>query len=295
MALQATPVTTTFPKEAARRLPSLRPLVRNPLTLGGLVIVGLYLVVVAAAPLLAPQDPVAINPGRAMQPPSTELWLGADRFGRDVLSRVIYGTRVSIGVGVGAITLAALIGCTAGLAAGFFGGRTDAVVSRAMDVFFTFPSLILAIVISVTLGTGAQNALFAIAVTYWPSFARVVRASSMAERAKDYVEAARALGVPRLRIIRVHVLPNVLSPIIVQATVGISQAIVIESSLSYLGLGTQPPTPSWGTMINEGRSFLESAPWISIFPGIAIMGAVLGFNLLGDGLRDLLDPRTRPD
>jgi peptide/nickel transport system permease protein len=269
-------------------------LVRNPLAFGGLIIVIFYFVVAAGAPVLAPKDPVAINPGRSLLGPSADAWLGSDRFGRDVLSRVIFGTRASIGVGVGAIAIAASVGTMMGLAAGFLGGRVDNVLSRIMDVFFTFPSLILAIVISVALGTGVQNALLAIAVTYWPSFGRVVRGATLAERAKEYVQASRVIGVPPLWIILRHVLPNVLSPIIVQGTVGISQAIIIESSLSYLGLGVQPPTPSWGTMINEGRTFLESAPWISVFPGIAIMGAVLAFNLLGDGLRDVLDPQTRP-
>lgn len=275
-------------------LPSLRPLVRNPLALTGLIVVAFYFVVVVGAPLLAPRDPIAINPALALQAPSADAWFGGDRFGRDVLSRVIFGTRASIAVGVGSIVIAASVGSVLGLLAGFYGGSVDTILSRLMDVFFTFPSLILAIVISVVLGTGAQNALLAIAVTYWPSFARVVRGAALAERGKDYVEAALALGVPRLRIVRVHILPNVLSPIVVQVTLGISQAIIIESSLSYLGLGTQPPTPSWGTMINEGRTFLESAPWISVFPGIAIIGAVLAFNLLGDGLRDVLDPRSRP-
>ncbi len=295
MTTEAARVTTPFPaRTRSRRLASLRPLVRSPLALGGLVIVIFYFVIAVGAPVLAPKDPDVINPGLAVRGPSAEAWLGTDRFGRDVLSRVIYGTRASIGVGVGAIAVAASVGTMMGLAAGFLGGRVDNVLSRIMDIFFTFPSLILAIVISVALGTGVQNALLAIAVTYWPSFGRVVRGATLAERSKEYVEAARVVGVPPLWIILRHVLPNVLSPIIVQGTVGISQAIIIESSLSYLGLGVQPPTPSWGTMINEGRTFLESAPWISFFPGIAIMGAVLAFNLLGDGLRDVLDPRTRP-
>ena len=197
-------------------------------------------------------------------------------------------------VGVGSIALAALVGTVIGLTAGYAGGWIDNVLGRIMDIFFTFPSLILAIAISVALGLGIQNALLAIAVTYWPAFGRVVRSATMAEGAKDYVEAARVVGASDLRVVWSHVLPNVLSPLIVQFTVAISQAIIIESSLSYLGLGTQPPTPSWGTMINEGRTFLDTAPWISVFPGAMIMGAVLAFNLLGDGLRDVLDPRSRP-
>jgi len=295
MTTEAAGVAPSLPMGArSMRLTTLRPLTRNPLTLGGFIVVIFYFVVAIGAPVLAPKDPVAINPGLALHGPSPEAWLGTDRFGRDVLSRVIYGSRASLAVGVGAIAIAASVGTLMGLAAGFLGGRTDNVLSRIMDVFFTFPSLILAIVISAALGTGVQNALLAIAVTYWPAFGRVVRGATLAERGKEYVEAGRVVGMPVRRLIRVHVLPNVLSPIVVQGTVGISQAIIIESSLSYLGLGTQPPTPSWGTMINEGRTFLENAPWISVFPGIAIMGAVLAFNLLGDGLRDVLDPRTRP-
>src|SRR4051812_2265917 len=273
---------------------SLRPLVRHPLVLAGLVLVVLFTFVALLASQLAPSDPIAMEPAKALDGPSLEHPFGLDRFGRDVLSRTIYGTRISLFIGVGSITIAALVGTLVGLSAGFFGGTVDNVLGRIMDVFFTFPSLILAIAISVALGLGTQNALLAIAVTYWPAFARVVRGATLAERHKDYVEAARVLGASGMRLMGRHLLPNILSPIIVQFTVAISQAIIVESSLSYLGLGTQPPTPSWGTMINEGRTFLATAPWISVFPGLGIMGAVLAFNLLGDGLRDILDPRSRP-
>ena len=282
-----------LPIETRRRW-RLRPLVRHPLVLGGLVLVVFYVVVAAFANVIAPANPIAMNAARAIEPPSLDAPFGTDRFGRDVLSRAIHGTRASLLVGVGSIAIAALVGTVIGLLSGYLGGTVDNVLGRIMDVFFTFPSLILAIAISVALGLGTQNALLAIAVTYWPAFGRVVRGATMAERAKDYVDAARVLGASGSRVMLRHLLPNVLSPIIVQLTVAISQAIIIESSLSYLGLGTQPPTPSWGTMINEGRTFLEIAPWISVFPGLAIMGAVLAFNLLGDGLRDVLDPRSRP-
>ena len=272
----------------------LRPLVRNPLVLGGLVLVVFFLIVAIGAGVLAPTDPIAMNAAQALEGPSMAAPFGTDRFGRDVLSRAIYGARASLFVGIGSIVIAATIGTCVGLAAGYFGGGVDQLLGRVMDVFFTFPSLILAIAISAALGLGIQNALLAIAITYWPAFGRVVRGATLAESAKDYVDAARVVGASDLRVVRSHVLPNVLSPIIVQFTVAISQAIIIESSLSYLGLGTQPPTPSWGTMINEGRTFLDTAPWISVFPGLSIMGAVLAFNLLGDGLRDILDPRSRP-
>ncbi|MFN8525910.1 MAG: ABC transporter permease [Chloroflexota bacterium] len=270
-----------------------RPLVRNKLVLVGLVLAVAQAAIALLAPLVAPANPVEMNAGRALQGPSLSAPFGTDRFGRDVLSRAMYGARASLSIGVGAIAIAALVGTIVGLTAGYRGGVVDNLLGRVMDVFFTFPSLILAIAISVALGLGTQNALLAIAATYWPAFGRVVRGATLAERGREYVEAARVIGAPSLRIVRGHVLPNVLSPLIVQATVGISQAIIVESSLSYLGLGTQPPTPSWGTMINEGRTFLGTAPWISVFPGAAIMLAVLAFNLVGDGLREVLDPRMR--
>jgi peptide/nickel transport system permease protein len=282
------------PARTVRRGRWLRPLVKNPLVLGGLLLVIFFLVLAVFANVLAPRDPILMNAGQALEGPSLSAPFGTDRFGRDVLSRVIYGARASLVVGIGSITLAAIVGTLVGLIAGYFGGAVDNVLGRLMDIFFTFPSLILAIAISAALGLGIQNALLAIAVTYWPAFGRVVRGATLAEASRDYVEAARVVGASDARVVWSHVLPNVLSPIIVQFTVAISQAIIIESSLSYLGLGTQPPTPSWGTMINEGRTFLDTAPWISVFPGLSIMGAVLAFNLLGDGLRDILDPRSRP-
>jgi peptide/nickel transport system permease protein len=291
-AIAAAPVIAAVARPRRRKW--WRPIVRNPLVLGGLILVIIFLVVAALANVIAPADPIMMNAAHALEGPSRSAPFGTDRFGRDVLSRTIYGARASLFVGVGSIVLAAAIGTVVGLAAGYFRGVVDNVLGRVMDVFFTFPSLILAIAISVALGLGIQNALLAIAISYWPAFGRVVRGATMAEGSKDYVEAARVVGASDLRVVRSHVLPNVLSPIIVQFTVAISQAIIIESSLSYLGLGTQPPTPSWGTMINEGRTFLDTAPWISVFPGAAIMGAVLAFNLLGDGLRDVLDPRSRP-
>jgi peptide/nickel transport system permease protein len=295
MATRAAASAAVVPAPARlRRRRWLQPLVKNPLVLGGLVLVAFFLVLAILAPIVAPADPIAMNAGQALEGPSLSAPFGTDRFGRDVLSRAIHGTRASLFVGIGSIAIACLIGTVVGLAAGYSGGTVDNVLGRVMDVFFTFPSLILAIAISSALGLGVQNALLAIAITYWPAFGRVVRGATLAEREKDYVEAARVLGASDGRVVWSHVLPNVLSPIVVQFTVAISQAIIIESSLSYLGLGTQPPTPSWGTMINEGRTFLNTAPWISVFPGAAIMGAVLAFNLLGDGLRDVLDPRSRP-
>jgi peptide/nickel transport system permease protein len=279
------------PRSNLRR--ALRPLVRNGLVVAGLAIVVLMVLVALLAGPLAPRDPAVIDMGSALKPPSPEYPFGTDRFGRDVLSRVIYGSRISLWVGIASITISILVGAFLGLIGGYFGGWIDNLIGRVADVFFSFPGLFLAIAIAAMLGPGLNNALLAIAVVYSPFFSRVVRGPVLAERGKEYVEAARVLGATAPRVIRRHILPNVLSPIIVQGSVTLSQAILIEASLSYLGLGTQPPDPSWGTMLNEGRTFLEVAPWISIFPGLAIMLAVLGFNLLGDGLRDVLDPKAR--
>jgi len=225
-----------------------------------------------------------------MSRPSAKAWLGTDRFGRDVLSRVIYGARISLYVAVVSIGLAMLIGGALGLAAGYLGGAWDNAINRVMDVFFSIPGLLLAVGIAAMRGPGVNSAVVAIVIVYTPLFARVMRGPVLAEREKEYVEAIRALGATRATVALKHVLPNVISPFVVQGTVGFSQAILIEASLSYLGLSAQPPTPSWGNMLNEGRTYLETAPWISVFPGIAIMLTVLAFNLIGDGLRDILDP-----
>ena len=272
---------------------TLRPFVANKLVLAGALLVALMLGLALAADLLAPYDPIGMNVTGALRGPSTSHWFGTDRFGRDVLSRVIYGSRISLWVGLVSVGAAAGIGTLIGLASGYFGGWFDHVSSRLMDVLFSFPSLLLAIAVAAMLGPGVNNAIIAIVVVYAPLFSRVARGSVLAERGRDYVDAARVAGGSNARILRLHILPNILSPLMVQASISISHAILVESYLSFLGLGTQPPTPSWGTMLNEGRTFLEVAPWASIFPGLGIMAAVLGFNLLGDGLRDVLDPRSR--
>jgi peptide/nickel transport system permease protein len=253
------------------------------------------LVIVAMAlfaSMLAPQAPDEQNFDLIEARPGVHAFFGTDRFGRDVLSRVIYGARVSLYVAVTSIAVAMAVGGTLGLVAGYAGGVWDNAINRVMDVFFSIPALLLAVGVAAMRGPGVNSAVVAIAIVYTPLFARVMRGPVLAEREKEYIEAVRALGAPRLVVALKHLLPNVLSPFVVQGTVAFSQAILIEASLSYLGLSAQPPTPSWGNMLNEGRTYLETAPWISVFPGIAIMIAVLAFNLIGDGLRDILDPNA---
>jgi peptide/nickel transport system permease protein len=257
-------------------------------------VVALAIVLMAVfADALAPHPPDDQNFDLIEARPSRAAPLGTDRFGRDVLSRVIYGARVSLYVAVISTVLAMLVGGVFGLTAGYAGGGWDNAINRVMDVFFSIPGLLLAVGIAAMRGPGVNSAVVAIAIVYTPLFARVMRGPVLAEREKEYIEAIRALGAGRLVVTLKHLLPNVVSPFVVQGTVAFSQAILIEASLSYLGLSAQPPTPSWGNMLNEGRTYLETAPWISVFPGIAIMLAVLAFNLVGDGLRDALDPRLR--
>ncbi len=255
--------------------------------------VGLALLVAAGvlADWIAPYPPTAVDAVRMFQGPSAGHPFGTDRFGRDLLSRVLFGVRVSLGVAGAAIGIALVAGGALGLVAGA-GRGADQLLGRVMDVFFAFPPILLAIGIAAVLGAGPGTAVVAIAVVYAPLFFRVVRGSVLAESAEVYVEAAEALGVRRSALLVRHILPNVLSPVVVQTAVCLSYGILIESALSYLGVGVQPPTPSWGTILNEGKEFLALAPWVSLFPGGFIMASVLAFNIIGDGLRDALDPRT---
>ena len=265
---------------------------RNLLVVVGAVAAVVIVGMAIFAGTLAPYPPDEQNFELIEARPGLSAWLGTDRFGRDVLSRVIYGARVSLYVAVTSIGLAMVVGGTLGLIAGYVGGAWDNAINRVMDVFFSIPGLLLAVGIAAMRGPGVNSAVVAITIVYTPLFSRVMRGPVLAEREKEYIEAVRALGASRLVIALKHVLPNVISPFVVQGTVAFSQAILIEASLSYLGLSAQPPTPSWGNMLNEGRTYLETAPWISVFPGLAIMIAVLAFNLIGDGLRDVLDPST---
>ena len=255
---------------------------------GALVIVVMALL----AGVLAPYPPDEQNFDLIEAPPGVQALFGTDRFGRDVLSRVIHGARVSLYVAVTSTALAMLLGGALGLTGGYLGGAWDNGINRVMDVFFSIPGLLLAVGVAAMRGPGVNSAVVAITIVYTPIFARVMRGPVLAEREKEYIEAVRALGASRLAVALKHLLPNVMSPFVVQGTVAFSQAILIEASLSYLGLSAQPPTPSWGNMLNEGRTYLETAPWISVFPGVAIMVAVLAFNLIGDGLRDVLDPNA---
>ena len=271
---------------------SLRRATRSTVVMIGAVFALAIVVMALFAGALAPQPPDEQNFDLIEAKPGAKALFGTDRFGRDVLSRVIYGARVSLYVAVTSIVVAMAVGGALGLIAGYVGGMWDNAINRVMDVFFSIPGLLLAVGVAAMRGPGVNSAVVAIAIVYTPLFARVMRGPVLAEREKEYIEAVRALGAGWLAVALKHLLPNVLSPFVVQGTVAFSQAILIEASLSYLGLSAQPPTPSWGNMLNEGRTYLETAPWISVFPGVAIMTAVLAFNLIGDGLRDILDPNA---
>ena len=264
---------------------------RSPLFRTACALLGAVVALGIVAGWLAPYSPTAVDAQGLFQAPSGRHWMGTDRFGRDLLSRVLFGVRVSMGIAGAAIALALVAGSALGLLAGL-GRGLDQLCGRLMDVFFAFPPILLAIAIAAVLGAGIGSAIAAIAVVYAPLFFRVVRGSVLAESAQAYVEAAEALGLGRGAILVRHILPNAVSPVIVQTAVCLSYGLLIESALSYLGVGVQPPTPSWGTILNEGKEFLALAPWVSLFPGGAIMLTVLALNVVGDGLRDSFDPRA---
>ena len=243
------------------------------------------------APWISPQDPLATSWGAIRKAPSAQHWFGTDDIGRDVLSRVIWGTRASMLAGVVSVSISLLLGVPIGLAAGFAGGFIDGLISRVTDAFLACPFLILAIALAAFLGPSLTNAMIAIGVSATPIFVRLTRAQVLNVKVEDYIEAARAVGNPPLRIALRHVLPNVTAPLMVQATLAIAAAVIAEASLSFLGLGQQPPSPSWGSMLNTAKNFIDNAPWMAIWPGASIFLLVLSFNLLGDGLRDALDPR----
>jgi len=267
---------------------------QRPLGAIGAAIVIVMAVLAATAGFIAPYDPLETDYAAMLAAPDAKHWLGTDAFGRDVLSRVIYGSRTALMVGLGASLLGASIGSLIGVASAYFGGRTDLIIQRIMDVFFAFPVIILALAVVAVLGTGAGNVILAIAAPMIPRCARVVRSSALAVREMPYVDAARAAGFSHERIILRHKLPNVMAPILIMTTAFLGEAILLEASLSFLGLGVQEPTAAWGLMLRGAAvQFAESAPWMAIFPGLAITLAVFGFNLFGDSLRDALDPRLR--
>ena len=259
----------------------------------GLALVLGFIAVAAFAPLLAPYSPIAASWDAIRQAPSLAHPMGTDEIGRDELSRVIWGARASLAAGVLSVLMAAAIGVPAGLVAGFAGGWADTILSRIVDAMLAIPFLILAIALAAFLGPNLRNAMIAIGISSAPVFMRVARAATLDTMTFDFIEAARALGNPPWRIALRHVAPNITAPVLVQATLSIATAIIAEASLSFLGLGEQPPFPSWGSMLNAAQQFLTQAPWLAIFPGIAIFLVVLGFNLMGDGLRDVLDTRRR--
>ncbi len=272
---------------------ALRAFLKRPVAVGGLAIIVLFALVAVLAPVLAPYDPIATSWSAVRKAPSTAHWMGTDENGRDVLSRVMYGAQASLLAGVVSVLIAAGIGVPAGLLAGLSGRLVDAVLSRIVDAMLACPFLILAIALAAFLGPDLTNAMIAIGVSTAPRFVRVARAATLDAASNEYVEAARALGNPPWRVALRHVLPNIVPPVLVQGTLAIAAAIIAEASLSFLGLGQQPPQPSWGSMLNSAQRFLSQAPWLAVFPGLAIFLCVLSFNLVGDGLRDALDPRGR--
>jgi peptide/nickel transport system permease protein len=270
-----------------------RAFLHRPVAVAGLVVIVLFVGIAALAPVLSPYDPIATSWTAIRKAPSAAHWMGTDENGRDVLARVIFGARASLLAGVVSVLIAAGIGVPAGLLAGLSGGWIDAVLSRIVDAMLACPFLILAIALAAFLGPDLTNAMIAIGVSTAPRFMRVARAATMDAASNDYVEAARAVGNPPWRVATRHVLPNIVPPVLVQGTLAIAAAIIAEASLSFLGLGQQPPDPSWGSMLNSAQRFLSQAPWLAVFPGLAIFLCVLSFNLVGDGLRDALDPRGR--
>jgi peptide/nickel transport system permease protein len=286
-ATAATPANAKPWRRAVRRLAKRRG------AMVGAVVVLFFIVVAVAAPLIAPYDPVTTSWSTVRKPPSLEHWFGTDEIGRDVLSRVIFGARASLLAGVISVCISLACGVPIGLVSGYVGGFLDGLLMRITDALLACPFLILAIALAAFLGPSLANAMIAIGISAMPAFIRLTRAQVLNAKVEDYVEAARAVGNPHRRIVLRHILPNILAPIMVQATLAIAAAIIAEASLSFLGLGQQPPAPSWGSMLNTAKNFLEQAPWMAMWPGAAIFAVVLAFNLFGDGLRDALDPRHR--
>jgi peptide/nickel transport system permease protein len=290
----ATPVTRAADAtlKPRTRSPFVRKFLANKGAVFGAVVLLLFILAALLAPWIAPHDPLKANFLAVRKAPSMIYWLGTDELGRDLFSRLLWGARSSLLAGAVSVAIAMAIGVPLGLLAGYFGGKLDAIISRVMEALLSCPFLVLAIALGAFLGPSLTNAMIAIGLSAMPIFARLTRGQVLAIRHEDYLEGARAIGLPDRWIILRYVLPNVLSPLVVQATLTIAAAILAEASLSFLGLGQQPPSPSWGSMLNTAKNFMEQAPWMSIAPGVAIYITVLCFNLLGDGLRDALDPKS---
>jgi len=280
-------IRTSLAKDAWKRL------VRNKLAMLGLAIVIFLILIAIFAPLIAPYDPIIRVKEESLFGLSSVHWFGTDILGRDILSRVIYGSRISIEVGVIAVGISVIIGLVLGALSGYFGSIPDTVIMRIADIFFAFPYILGAIAIMTVLGPGIVNIFIAIGILGWASFARIFRGSILSIKNKEYIEAARALGASNYRIITKHIFPNAFAPIIVYATMNVGTAIIVEAALSFLGIGVQPPTPAWGKMLAESLDYIDTAPWMMVFPGLAILLTVLGFVLLGDGLRDAFDPKMK--
>ncbi|MBV8714060.1 MAG: ABC transporter permease [Chloroflexi bacterium] len=291
----ATPtVVRRAPRVSSARSPLLQALSRtlqNPMGLIGATIVAVLVVAALVAPLITPYNPVEQHPGLELQPPSGQFWLGTDHLGRDLLSRILFGSRSSMLIGVLAVGLGAAFGIGSGLAAGYLGGWVDTLLMRLFDALLSFPAILLGIGVVSVLGSGPLSVAYALAVATVPTFARLMRARVLSEREREYVVAARCIGARAGRIMWLHVLPNAIAPLLIQISLSMGFAVLAESALTFLGLGTQPPTPSWGGMLNESRAYLRTAPWFGIFPGLALALLLLGLNLLTDALRDALDPR----
>ena len=275
------------------RLVARAPILSNPLNLVALALIAMLAACALLAQVLAPYDPLALDLAVRLKPPSPEHWLGTDSLGRDIASRILYGARISLVIGVVVVGSAGVFGTFVGLIAGYAGGLVDEALMRLTEVFLAFPALILAMAIAGALGPSLTNAIIAIAAVTWAVYARLTRGQILSLRRREFVEAARAMGASRMRIILRHLLPNALAPLMVQASFDMGSSIIAAAGLSFIGFGAQPPTPEWGVMISEGRNFISTQPWLSLFPGLAILFAVGSFNVLGDGLRHVLDPRLR--
>ncbi len=269
-----------------------RRLKRNPIALLGGAVVALLFVLSLFAPLIAPADPNSIDAWNVLSPPSLQHWFGTDELGRDVFSRVLFGSRVSLLVGFVAVGISMSIGTVVGLASGYFSGVVDTILMRLVDIMLCFPAFFLILAVITFLEPSIWYIMVVIGLTSWMGVARMVRAETLSIREMDYITAARCIGCSHLRIIFRHILPNALSPVLVSATLGVAGAILTESALSFLGIGVQPPTPSWGNILTSGKDYIEFAWWLSLFPGLAILTTVLAYNLLGEGIRDALDPRV---